>query len=287
MSEALSIKGAAETSYAAATSGRQPAYKYPLTRAARCFIEPWMLVAALVALAAAFAINYARPLPTLWLLATPAITLAATAAVRAKRNVRKLKHRRAEHVGRLQREARYAALVPAARRAVDELRAVKGSILDKSALKGHSLTSILARLDEYELDYIDLLFLFQERSRSLEAIRARDTAAVRRALEEDRERLRGADGDEGDAITKRTLSALSHRATLLDRQDVVARDLDRSLELIMQQSLNIKEFFSLVSNQVSSLPLGVSLASNAEDFEALSDTIQMTKETLNGIGENY
>lgn len=246
---------------------------YPRTRAALDFIEPWMPAAAALFAVIAGVVRYFQPFGLFWLVVIPALVLVALAGLRAKRNAARHRQRRGAYMDRARRELRYSALTKPGREAVDKLREERQNIIESSALNGQQLSDMLARLDGYEGDYIDLLYIYQERARRLKAITGRNLSEERRALEEERSSVK--EGDRG----RQLLDALGQHETLLRRQEEVGAEIESSLPLIRRQALNIQAMFALISDQVSTLPLGVAWSSGAE-FETLSEAIEMTKQSL-------
>lgn len=253
-------------------------HPYPKLRALSTMIEGWMLYVTVFSVIAAKAVQYYYPFSYIWLLAIPILLLAALVGLRAKRNVKRLRERAEAYADSLRRAERYRALLAPARKAVDELRQDIRAILESTALRGDQFTQILSKLDEWGNDYVDLLFLFQVRAARLKSIEGRDIEGTRRAIASDRERA---------ASNQRLLSVLKKQEELVERQQRVGVELSSSLELIKQQARNIRQMVTLVSDQVSSLPLGVTWTSATADFEQLSDTIHMTKEMLSAVHEDF
>jgi hypothetical protein len=259
---------------------------FPLTRTVANFFEPWMFFAMFGLFGLSAVGRYFGFIGTLWLFLIPLLSTAIFVIVRLPVRLRELKFKKQEYTDSLQRAARYRALVKPARDAVDQLIEEKYAILEKSEASGQNLTQVLSKLDEYENDYTDLLYLYQERSRRLKSIRERDFVAARQTLAEDRARL-AESADKNPQTHERMLTALAQQESLITRQEQVAADLDSSLHLIKQQARNIQSMFALVSDQISTMPLGVNWAANFDEFEVLSDSIQATKETLNSMGDSY
>lgn len=265
---------------------RPAAPSYPLDFTLRNFAEVWMAYPAAVVLIASAVARYFQLIGTPLLFAIPLLLAVALVSVRFPRNRRRLRHNRQAYFDELQRQARYRSLAEPARAAADQLSGEKNVILEKSAASGQNLEHVLEKLDEYERDYVDLLYLYQERARTLKTIRAQDFEAARRTVAEERAALESRQ-DKTSQTYRRTVTALEQQEALIGRQEQVAADLDASLGLIKQQARNIQSMFSLVSAQVTAMPLGTTWGADFSEFEALSDSIQMTKEMLNSAGDSY
>lgn len=268
-----------ETGMAAAVKERRAAGEgYPKARALAGYVEAWMLYALPLVLAAAAGARVFFQFHWAWLLFAPAVALCAFVALRAGRNSARVRLRAREHGERAQRAARYAALVKPAREAVDGLRREIGEIRELSALRGDQFEQLLSRLSEWGNDYVDLLYLYQVRSRRLQSIRGRNIEGARLEVAAERERA---------GENRRLAGALDQHDQLLVRQAGVAAELETSLALIKQQARNIEAMVRLVADQASSLPLGVEWTSSSSDFQELSDAIRMTKEDIEAVGDHF
>lgn len=258
--------------------------RYPVWRAAASFVEKWMLIALPAVLTLATAARVFLQFDRIWILATVGVFMFAAVAARARRNKRLLRSRAAAYIEKRQRGRRLGALTRSARVAVEGLRTEKRNIYERSSMAGQGLADVLARLEGYETDFIDLLYQFQVRGERLKEIRERGLDEERGELERERAKLEGS-GAKETLLGQRTRAALDQQETLLRRQEETAREMEASMTLIKTQAGNIRRMFALVHDQVTTMPVGVDWSGNLRDFEQLSDTIQMTKQALEGTIE--
>lgn len=258
--------------------------RYPMWRAAASFVERWMLIALPAVLTLATAARFFLQFDTVWILAIVGLFMFGAVAARARRNKRMLRPRAAAYVEKRQRQRRLGALIRSARVAVEGLRSEKRKIYERSAMAGQGLADVLGKLEEYETDFIDLLYLFQVRGERLKEIRERGLAEERGELARERAKLEGSDAKD-TVIGQRTLAAFDQQETLLRRQEETAREMEASMTLIKTQAGNIRRMFALVLDQVTTVPIGVEWSGNLRDLQQLSDTIHMTKQILDGTIE--
>lgn len=254
--------------------------KYPIKRTLLALTEHWMAYCFALAIIAVVALRLFHAVSTSWIFLAPFAVYLLLVAVRYPSNRRHLKQLKQDFIDARQQEARFRELVPSAREAVMELRGVKREIYRSGALSGQKLSHILSRLNEYEGDYIDLLYLYQERLKVLRAIMGRDLSTASAAIAREKEQAEQS-ADKSSQLYKRKMDALVQQESLISKQALVGKELKESLDLIRIQARNIWTLFDLVRAQVNALPIGVKWTDNFQEFESLSDSIQMTKETLN------
>lgn len=184
---------------------------------------------------------------------------------------RKLQLRQAKR----RRENVIAGFDPREREAVNWLARQKTQIYDnyKKFTGSKEIPANLQSLDQRWEDFVDLLDVYRRRKQHLKSTN-------RQVVQNQLANAERAIADNPDERARRVQQA---NVEILKRRLSAFGELEKSVKLVEAQLQSIENFFSLVNDQVVTLPTPERVS--ALDFEQLSDSIEMTKQMLEDTGD--
>lgn len=184
---------------------------------------------------------------------------------------RKLQLRQAKR----RRENVIAGFDPREREAVNWLARQKTQIYDnyKKFTGSKEIPANLQSLDQRWEDFVDLLDVYRRRKQHLKSTN-------RQVVQNQLANAERAIADNPDERARRVQQA---NVEILKRRLSAFSELEKSVKLVEAQLQSIENFFSLVNDQVVTLPTPERVS--ALDFEQLSDSIEMTKQMLEDTGD--